>query len=174
MKDPEKDDWKKSTQVIKYIRSTIGIPLILGIDDTNTLCWYVDTAFGVHCDMKSRTGMMMTMGQGDSRSNSNKHKLKTKISTEVELVGIDDEISFIIWSGYLLAEQAYHVRDNIFYQDNHSTAKLENIAHASSSKSTRHINGRYLFVTDQIKSGEMKIQYIPTLYMIGDYFTKPL
>ena len=106
--------------------------------------------------MKSRTGMMMTMGQGDSRSNSNKHKLKTKISTEVELVGIDDEISFIIWSGYFLSEQGYQFRDSICCQDNQSTAKLANNGRASSSKRTRHINVQYLFVTNQIKLGDMK------------------
>ena len=29
-------------------------------------------------------------------------------------------------------------------------------------------------MTDRIKSGEIKIEYCPTLDMIGDYFTKPL
>ena len=39
---------------------------------------------------------------------------------------------------------------------------------------TLHINVRYLFVNDQIKSGEIKIEYLPTLNVIGDYFTKTL
>ena len=87
---------------MRYIWSTIGLPLILGIYDTNTLRWYVDAAFGVHRDMKSHTGMIMNMGQGAVRSNSKKQKFNTKISTEAELVGIDDEISLIICSVYLL------------------------------------------------------------------------
>ena len=37
VKYPDKDDWKKLTQIMKYIRFTIVTPLILGIDDTNTL-----------------------------------------------------------------------------------------------------------------------------------------
>ena len=49
--------------------------------------------------------MMMTMGQWAARSNSTKHKFNTKSSTEAEIVGIDDEISLIIWYGYFLAEQ---------------------------------------------------------------------
>ena len=91
-----------------------------------------------------------------------------------ELVGIDDKISLIIWSGYLLVEQGYQVRENICYQDNQSTARLAVIGRASSSKITRHINARYFFVTHQIKSGDMKIKYIPTMDMIGDYLTNPL
>ena len=118
------------------------------IDDTNNLRWYVDTAFGVHRDMKSHTGMIMTMVQRDASSNSTKQKLNIKISTKAELVGINDEISLIIWSRYFLAEQGYQVRDNICYQDNQSTAKLTNNGHASSSKINRHINVRYLYVTN--------------------------
>ena len=78
VKDPDKDDWKTLTRVMKYIRSTVGLPLILGIDDTNTLCWYVDAAFWVHRDMKSHTLMIMTMVQGAASSNSTKQKLNTK------------------------------------------------------------------------------------------------
>ena len=55
--------------------------------------------------MKSHTGMMMTMDQWVARSNSTKHKFNTKSSTEGEIVGIDDEISLIIWYGYFLVEQ---------------------------------------------------------------------
>ena len=102
---------------------------------TNTLRWYVDTVFGVHRDMKSHTGMIITMGQGAASSNSTKQKLNTKRSTEAELVGIYDEISLIIWSGYFLSEQEYQFRDNICCQDNQSTAKLAKNGRASSSKS---------------------------------------
>ena len=66
------------------------------------------------------------MGQGASRSNSTKHILNTKSSTKKDLVEIDYEISPMIWSGYLLAEQGYQFIDNICYQDNQSTMKLEN------------------------------------------------
>ena len=84
--------------------------------------------------------MMMNMVQGDYRINSNKQIFNTKRSTQAELVGIDDEISPIIWSGYFLEEQGYQVRDNIFCQDNQITVKLAKNGHASSIKRTRHIN----------------------------------
>ena len=53
--------------------------------------------------MNNHTGMMVTMGQGDARSKFTKNKLNIKSSKEAELVGIDDEILLIIWSGYFLA-----------------------------------------------------------------------
>ena len=83
-----------------YIQSKIVIPLILGIYDTNKLWWYIDTTFGVHSDMKSHTGMIMTMEKVSARSNSTKNKLNTNSSIGVELVWIDGEISPIIWYEY--------------------------------------------------------------------------
>ena len=74
----------------------MGLPLILGIYNMNTLRWNVDAGFGVHNDMKSHTVITMTMGQGAALSKSTKQKLNTNSSTEAELVGIDDEILPII------------------------------------------------------------------------------
>ena len=51
---------------------------------------------------------------------------------------------------------------------------LANNGRASISKRTRHINVQNFFLADRIKSSEMKIEYFPTLDMIGVYFTKPL
>ena len=45
--------------------------------------------------------------------------------TRAELVGIENEISLIIWYGYFFSEQGCQVRGNIFYKDNQSTYKLE-------------------------------------------------
>ena len=63
---------------------------------------------------------------------------------------------------------------NILYQDNTSSIKLEKNGKASSTKRTRHINIRYFTITDRVKKGEVTIEYCPTGDMIGDYFTKPL
>ena len=44
----------------------------------------------------------------------------------------------------------------------------------SSSKRTTHIDIRYFFVTDRVRSGEVSVKYCPTGEMIADYFSKPL
>jgi len=70
--------------------------------------------------------------------------------------------------------QGYSVTDNVLAQDNKSSILLERNGKASSSKRTKHINIRYFFVTDRIAKGELKVEWCPTLEMIGDYMTKPL
>ena len=107
VKDPDKYDCNNLTQIMKYIWSTIGLSFILGIDDTTTLRWYVDSVFRVHCHMKSHTRMMPIMGQETDLSNSTKPILNTNSWTRAYRAVICDEISPIIWSGYFLEEQGY-------------------------------------------------------------------
>jgi hypothetical protein len=44
----------------------------------------------------------------------------------------------------------------------------------SNSARTRHIAIRYFFVADRVKSGEIKVQYMPTGEMLADILTKPI
>jgi hypothetical protein len=67
--------------VIKYLRRTVSIPLVLGWDGTGKLTWSVDASFAVRKDMRSHTGAVLTMGQGALLSMSLKQKINTKNST---------------------------------------------------------------------------------------------
>lgn len=66
--------------------------MILGIDDSDKMCWYVDASFAVHNDTKSHTSGTMTMGEAAAFSQSSKQKLNTKSSTEDDVVGVDDTL----------------------------------------------------------------------------------
>jgi hypothetical protein len=124
--------------------------------------------------MKSHTGLTMSLGKGSPFSSSTGQKLNTKSSTEAELVGVDDGMPLVIWTRNFMIEQGYKVTDNVVYQDNQSAMLLEKNGRASSGRRTRHVNIRYFFVTDRVKSGELRIEYCPTGDMWGDFFTKPL
>ena len=70
--------------------------------------------------------------------------------------------------------QGYKIDDNVLYQDNQSAMLLEKNGRGSSGKRTRHINVRYFFIADRVKSKEIRLEYCPTGIMVADYFTKPL
>jgi hypothetical protein len=44
VKSPDKDDWMKLEQLLKYIRGTIYMPLILKADSLNIVKWWVDAS----------------------------------------------------------------------------------------------------------------------------------
>ena len=72
--------------------------------------------------------------------------LNTKSSTESDLAVVDDFLIQLIWNKYFLKEKGYYIHDNIIYQDNQSTIKLENNSRISISNRKRHINIRYFLL----------------------------
>jgi hypothetical protein len=184
VKSPSQSENRKLTRVIKYLRLTISIPLVLGWDGTGQLKWSVDASFAIHKDMRSHTGAVLSLGQGALMSMSLKQKINTKSSTEAELVGADDAMNFVEWIQLFVEQQLKSINEDsiirkiesdvVIQQDNTSTIQLENNGQASSTKRTRHINIRYFYVTSKIKEGSMRVIYHPTKQMVYDYLTKPL
>jgi len=184
VKCPNQSDYRKLARVIKYLRRTVSIPLVLGWDGTGQLKWSVDASFAVHKDMRSHTGAVLSMGQGALMSMSLKQKINTKSSTEAELVGVDDAMNFVEWIQLFVEQQIKSINEDsilnkigcetIIEQDNTSTIQLVKNGKQSSTKRTRHINIRYFYVTSKIKDGSMKVIYHPTKQMVSDYLTKPL
>ena len=98
MRDPDTDDYKNLARVMKYIKGTIGLPLILSINNSGNIKWHVDATFAVHNDMRRHTGGFMTMGKGEAYLHSSKQKLNTKSSTGAEIIGVDDVLTQVIWT----------------------------------------------------------------------------
>ena len=93
---PDKDNYRKLGRAVKYLRQFPDLPLTLEADDTHIIKWWIDAAFAVHKDMRSHTGVTMSMGKGSVMSSSIQQKLNTISSTEVELVAVCDAMPMII------------------------------------------------------------------------------
>ena len=61
---PNKANYDKLRRVIKYIRRTIHLPLLLGWDESGAIKWSVDASFAVHNDYWSHTGAIATLEKG--------------------------------------------------------------------------------------------------------------
>ena len=88
LKNLDKVDYKKLTRVIQYIRDTQDITLTIEADDNPH--WWVDCSYTVHWDMKSHTGILMSISKGCMSTVSSKQKLNIKSSTEAKIVAIDN------------------------------------------------------------------------------------
>ena len=106
--------------------------------------------------------MMMSLGKGAAMSISWGPKLDTKISTESELVGINDALPQILWGKYFIEAQCYIVEHNILLQDNKYTILLATngkfTSSKKSSKKTKHIKNRFSQMKDKITLGDIEIQ----------------
>ena len=88
--EPEEDDEKKLSHVLKYLKITRELVLTLESDVSGTVKYWMDGSFVVHHDMKIHIGGSMLMGKCAVYCASIKQKLNTKSSTKAELVSVDD------------------------------------------------------------------------------------
>jgi hypothetical protein len=151
VREPDKDDCTKLVHLMRYIRGTLTMPLILSANVSGILKWWVDASFAVHPNMRGHSEGGLSLGRGFPIMSSTKQNLNTRISTETYIVGADDFMPAICWTQYFMKAQGYGVKDNVLFQDNKSSIILEKNGKASSSKRTKHIDIRYLFITDRVK-----------------------
>ena len=129
--------------LIKYVRGTKEMPLILGANGTGILKWYVDGSYGVHPNMRGHSGGSLTMGGGFPVIASKKQRLNNRSSTESEVVGVDDFMPGILWTRNFMKAQDYNVVENIIFQDNKSAMLLEKNGKIPRGKRTKHISIHY-------------------------------
>jgi hypothetical protein len=76
VREPDNDNWAKLAHMMKYIRGTKELPLILSANGSGILKWWIDASFAVHPNMRGHTGGGLSMGQGFPIVTSTKQKLK--------------------------------------------------------------------------------------------------
>jgi len=109
---------------------------------------WVDTAYGVHNDMKSHTGGCMSWGLGVLLTMCNKQRLNMKSSIKAEVVGVSDFIPNMIWVRMFI--EGYSIDKNMLHQDNMSAMKIETNGKMSCGKKSRHIDARYFFIKNRL------------------------
>ena len=107
-------DYKKLRGVISYLEDTVHLLLVIGVDNKGTLTWNIDASFTVHSDCKSHTGACLTLRHGSVISLSKKQKINDKSSTEAELVGVDDAMTFVMWIRGHNLNGVHHAQVSIF------------------------------------------------------------
>jgi hypothetical protein len=168
---PTEEDMEKLARVLRYLQGSVDLIMNLTADSVSILA-YIDASYGIHIDMRSQSGIVISLGQGPVFAASAKQKLNSKSSTESELIAISDGLSQLLWTRNFLESQGCAVPPARLFQDNLSTKALAEKGRSTSAR-TRHINIRFFFVKDCIDRGELVVEYLPTKEMISDILTKP-
>ena len=173
------EDW-----YIQYVRATIHLPLIVGLDGSGKLVWSIDVSLAVHTDMKSHTGYCLSLGIGFPISGSSTQKVNTRSLTESKLVRVNNAIEFVEWTSLYSKEQVkeysveYLLKDlskkNVVLQDNASTIKLVKSDRRVCGSRTRSIHIRYFYAHEIVENGTIVVMYCPTKEMVSDYLSKLL
>ena len=94
---------------------------MIGVDDSGTLTWNIDASFAVHLDCKNHTAACLTLGHGSVLSISIKQKINTKNSTEAEFMGVDDNMTFVMWIKHFFESQVRSINEAFGIQRNYRT-----------------------------------------------------
>jgi hypothetical protein len=174
VKSPTKQDQSKLDRVLRYLNLTRSLPMNLRCDDGPlSISVFVDASYGVHDDMKSHSGGLITFGQGPVFVKSVKQKMNTKSSMEAEIVAVENVFPQALWLLEFCRGLGYEVGPAKLLQDNKSAIILHEKGYSSSEKS-RHIAIKFFFVKDCIERGDAVVTYVSTENMIADVLTKPL
>jgi hypothetical protein len=76
------NDWKKLVQMMRYLRGTTLIPLILRADSVPIPKWWVDGSHATHPNMLGHTCGCISLGDGMPINTSTKQKINTQSSPE--------------------------------------------------------------------------------------------
>ena len=117
----DEDDWKKLRRVIAFIKATIEDIRIIGANGLIKIFTWIDAAYAFNYGMKSQTTGAMSMGIGVLHAKCSNQQLNVKSSTEAELVGNRDYISYNLWLILFMSAQGYEIKNNVLYQDDQST-----------------------------------------------------
>ena len=128
---------------MRYLAGTIDLSLKLEVKGPIKVTTYVDASLATHnSEMRSHTGLYITLGKGAMCCRSLKQKLVTKSSTEAELVEISDALVQIIWFKHFLEAQGHPAFPAHIWEDNQSTIFLAKTGRSCSERS-RHIEIRF-------------------------------
>ena len=84
---PVEDDWRKLRRVLKYLKGTIHMPLILWDNSLGMIKWWVGAAYATHGDIKEHIRANMLLGRRSVICMSKKQKINMQSSIEAEIVG---------------------------------------------------------------------------------------
>jgi len=178
IKHPTRQDFSKFMNVLKYLKKTSHLGLMLG-GDTNGILHlglYADAAHAVNqpgCE--SQTGIYITLGRGAVYAKSVKQNVVARASFDSEIYALSDIIPTGIFLQDFMTEVGYgnEVNPGTVYEDNmsviHSIKKGE-----TTSAQQRHIRIRTKFSAQFFENGRFELIHCKTSDMIADILTKPL
>ena len=103
--------------------------MTLKVDESQVSKWFVDAAIAVNSDMKSHTGLLMTLGNGACICSSTKQITNSRSTTEVKLNAVDKKLI-----------KGFPGKTKFNFQDNTSLMKLQKNEKNGSGKRTIHFD----------------------------------
>ena len=74
----------------------------MSVNGSGILKWWIDGSFLVNPNIRGHTCNGLSMGRGFPIVSSTKQNLNTRSSTKIEVVSVDDYMTYVLWNIYWL------------------------------------------------------------------------
>ena len=171
---PSRVHWIAAKRVLRYLVTTKNMKIKFGSQPRSELVGYADANWASDADTRrSTTGYLFTLNNSVVSWKSQRQHTVATSSTEAEYMALYSAVQEMIWLRRLLKDLKYiQDKPTMIYQDNQGTIALAK--NPTFHSRTKHIDIKYHFVRDKIKSSELVIEYKATQEMVADALTKPV
>lgn len=172
---PNQEDWNELKRILKYLKGTANLSLLLGRSDSQSeLIGYADANWAENrVDRKSNSGYVFKYLDGVVSWSCKRQTCVALSSTEAEFIALSEACKEAQWIRRILHDfNLPPSNPTTIFEDNQSCLKL--IEEEKFSGRSKHIDVRYYFVKDYVDKGVVYCTYCPTENMIADLLTKPL
>jgi hypothetical protein len=172
MCNPGRIHWEVVKDVIRYLKGTADLTLMLG-GSVNGLEAYVNTDWALQPHRHSMSGYTVLLHSSPVAWSARKQSIIALSTAEMEYIALTAVVCEILYLQTLIVELYEPVTPPIPVYCNNQGA----IALASNNKfhaHTKHIDLQYHYVRSLVWSKILNIQYCPAEDSIADVFTKVL
>ena len=170
---PTKEHLAVSKGVLKYIRGTVSLGLMLGGAKPQLVC-YSDADYGANVvSRKSLSGHAIMFGNGIVSWSSRLQSVVATSTCEAELIAATEAVKQVLWLRKLMFDLGLGWKTIPVNLDNRATVYLFHNPVAG-RKRTKHIDMRYHFIRDREMLKCIEVQHVPTEDMLADCMTKQL
>ena len=177
MENPQVEHWIAVKRIFRYLQGTKSHGICFKPGDKVDFCGYSDADWaGDHADRKSTSGYAFTLIGAPISWGSKKQSTVSLSTSEVEYIALSLTIQEGKWVHRLLCEILTAANepgpDLVIVEDNQSCIKMtKNPVNHGRAK---HIDIKYHHIRDEVKRGEVKLEYCETTAMLADIMTKGL
>ena len=175
VENPRDNDLNEVKRVIKYLKGTRNLKLILnqpqGSDD---IIVYSDANWAEDIeDRKSNTGYYVSLNGGTISWSCRKQDIVAMSSAESEYIALAETCKEVLWIKEIMKALDINApkTTTIFTDSQSCIAMLKN---QRFSHRTKHFDTRFHFIRDHVNKGTIRLEYVPTSENTADLMTKPL
>jgi hypothetical protein len=169
MSNPGMRHWEAAKRVLRYLKGTKEVPLVLG--GKPILQGYSDADFaGDRDDRKSTGAYVFTIGIGAVSWKAKKQVVTALSTLEAEYMAMTQAAKEAIWIRRLIRELGSTLDAVTLFGDNQGAISLarNTVFHYR----TKHIDVQYHFIRERVADGTIDLQYLATDQMVADILTK--